>query len=80
LADASTRRQLHELMASAWLDDAALEHWRTLIVATGAVQWIEELIAERVARAQKALARSMFEHPLVPALVDMARLCTQRAT
>ena len=80
LADASTRRQLHELMASAWLDDAALEHWRTLIVATGAVQWIEELIAERVARAQKALARSMFEHPLAPALVDMARLCTQRAT
>lgn len=80
LADASTRRQLHELMASAWLDDAALEHWRTLIVATGAVQWIEELIAERVGRAQKALARSMFEHPLAPALVDMARLCTQRAT
>jgi geranylgeranyl diphosphate synthase type I len=79
LADASTRRQLHELMVSAWLDDAALEHWRNLIVATGAVQWIEELIAERVAEAQQALDRSMFKHPLVPALLDMAGLCTQRA-
>jgi geranylgeranyl diphosphate synthase type I len=79
LADAPTRRQLHELMVNACLDDAALDHWRTLIVATGAVQWIEELIAERVAKAQNALGRGMFAHPLAPALLDMAGLCTQRA-
>ena len=27
-----------------------IERWRTMIVATGAVDWIEDMITERVAR------------------------------
>jgi geranylgeranyl diphosphate synthase, type I len=79
LADGPTRRQLRELMASDRLDDAALDHWRTLIVATGAVQWIEELIASRVQEARKALDCNIIDHPVTAALLDMAGLCTQRA-
>ena len=79
LADGPTRRQLRELMASDRLDEAALDRWRTLIVATGAVQWIEELIASRVQEARKALDHSMISHPVMAALLDMAGLCTQRA-
>jgi geranylgeranyl diphosphate synthase type I len=79
LADAPTRRQLQELFASDRLDDTALDHWRRLILATGAAQWIEELIADRVEEARKALDRSMIGHQLTAALVDMAGLCARRA-
>lgn len=79
LADASTRQELDKLITGDQLDDAALDHWRTLIAATGAVQRIEELIADRVRQAQEALDRYMFDHPLTTALVDMAGLCTRRA-
>lgn len=79
LADASTRRHLQELFSGDRLDDAALDDWRKLILATGAVQWIEELIAERVEAARKALDRSTIGHLMTAALVDMAGLCTRRA-
>jgi geranylgeranyl diphosphate synthase type I len=79
LADGQGRRQLRELMASDRLDDAALDRWRTVIVATGAVQWIEELIASRVTEAREALDRSMIDHHVAAALLDMAGLCTKRA-
>lgn len=79
LADASTRLQFRDLMNSDRLDDSALEHWRNLILATGAVQWIEELIADRFDAALKALHRTAFDGPIVAALVDMAGLCTRRA-
>jgi geranylgeranyl diphosphate synthase, type I len=79
LADGPARRQLRELMASDRLDEAALDRWRTLIVATGAVQRIEELIASRVQEARNVLDRGMIGHPVVAALLDMAGLCTQRA-
>lgn len=79
LADASTRRQLRELFAADRLDDAAIEHWRKLILATGAVQWVEGLIADRVGAARKALERGMIRHPLADALGDMAGLCAGRA-
>ncbi|MGO8939265.1 MAG: polyprenyl synthetase family protein [Mycobacterium sp.] len=79
LADGPGRRQLRQLMTSDRLDDAALDRWRTLIVATGAVQWIEELIAGRVQEARKALDRGMIDHLVTAALLDMAGLCTQRA-
>ena len=52
MADATIRRQLAELMSSDDIDDAAITRWRTLIVATGAVEWIEDMIAERVALAR----------------------------
>ncbi|BBZ38354.1 polyprenyl synthetase [Mycobacterium conspicuum] len=79
MADGPARRQLRDLMASDRLDEAALNHWRTLIVDTGALQWIEELIASRVQEARKALDCGRFHHPVTAALLDMAGLCTQRA-
>jgi geranylgeranyl diphosphate synthase type I len=79
MADVSTRRQFGELMNTEPLDDAALDHWRSLIFATGAVQWIEELIATRVDSAQKALDASGIDHQIRAALSDMAGVCTRRA-
>src|SRR5277367_3449134 len=49
LADAPIRAQLTELMNTPDLDGSAIECWRDLIVATGAVQWIEDTISDRVA-------------------------------
>jgi geranylgeranyl diphosphate synthase, type I len=56
-ADASTRRQLTELMNADRLDEADIERWRTMIVATGAVEWIEELITERTGTGLPAACR-----------------------
>jgi geranylgeranyl diphosphate synthase, type I len=78
LADATTRRQLHDLMTSTRLDDTAIEHWRTLILATGAVQFIEELITDRVDDARKALDDNV-DGGVAAALVEMAGVCTRRA-
>ena len=79
LADAETRRQFSDLMNSDQLDEAALDYWRGLIVATGAVHWIEELISDRVTTAQKALDSSGIDPSMAAALADMAGVCTQRA-
>lgn len=79
LADASTRRQFGELINRAHLDEDAIEHWRTLILASGAVQFIEELIDERVAIARKALDSKPFDDAALAALIDMTDVCTRRA-
>jgi len=79
LAEGPTRRQLREFMSSPRLDEADLDRWRSLIVATGAVQWIEDLIDARVQEARDALDRSMLRHPATATLLSMAGLCTQRA-
>ena len=79
LADASTRLQFRQFMTGDRLDDSALDHWRNLILETGAVQWIEELIAYRVEAALKALDGNVIDGRLTAALVQMAALCTRRA-
>ncbi|ORJ55926.1 polyprenyl synthetase family protein [Mycobacterium simiae] len=79
LADASTRRQFGELINRDRLDADAVEHWRTLILASGAVQFIEELIDDRVATARKALDGRPFDELALAALIDMTDVCTRRA-
>ncbi len=79
LAEPSLRRQLAELMNTPVLDTSAIEHWRNLIVASGAVQRIEELIAERHADAMSHLERAAIPERPRAALADMAVACTQRA-
>lgn len=79
LADASTRRQFGELINRDRLDADAVEHWRTLILASGAVQFIEELIDDRVATARKALDGRPFDDLALAALIDMTDVCTRRA-
>ncbi|TDK99817.1 polyprenyl synthetase family protein [Mycobacterium paragordonae] len=79
LADNSTRREFGKLVDRDHLTDEDLEHWRSLIFATGAVQRIEELITDRVEIAQKALDSSGIDGPISGALASMAGVCTKRA-
>jgi geranylgeranyl diphosphate synthase, type I len=78
LADAPTRRQLTELMNTGDLDDGAVERWRTLIVTTGAVQWVEDTISNRVSLALDELNQSRIGEPVRAALTNMATVCTER--
>ena len=78
LADAPTRRQLTELMNNGDLDDTAIDRWRTLIVTTGAVQWIEDKISDRVASALEALDELRLDEQVRAALTNMAAVCTER--
>ncbi len=79
LADAPTRRQLTDLMNDGELDDTAIDRWRTLIVTTGAVQWIEDLISDRVTSARDALDELPLDESVRAALANMAAVCTERA-
>ncbi|MGH3678178.1 MAG: polyprenyl synthetase family protein [Mycobacterium sp.] len=79
MADPTLRRQLSELMRINELDEADIGRWRTLIAATGAVQWIEELIADRLGRALEWVDAGRLDGAVRSALVNMASVCTQRA-
>ena len=79
LADAGLRRQLSELMSTPALDPAELERWRALIIASGAVQWIEQLINERLTQALGCLDTADIPEMPRAALEDMAVVCTKRA-
>jgi geranylgeranyl diphosphate synthase type I len=78
LADPPTRRQLTELMNTADLDDNAIECWRTLIVTTGAVQRIEDMISSRVSSALNELDDLRIGEPVRAGLANMAAVCTER--
>ncbi|MCV6978155.1 polyprenyl synthetase family protein [Mycobacterium bourgelatii] len=79
MGDAATRRQFGELINSDHLDDDALDRWRSLICATGAVSYIEEMISDRVEIARNALNDSGIDVVMRTALADMAGVCTRRA-
>ena len=78
LADAPTRRQLTELMNTESLDHDDIERWRRLIVATGAVQRIEDMIDGRVSSALNQLDELRIGEPVRTALTNMAIVCTER--
>ncbi len=79
LADGGLRRQLAELMTTPALGPADAERWQSLIVASGAVEWIEQLIDERLKRAVDCLADVRIPQTTRVALEDMAVYCTERA-
>lgn len=79
LADAPTRGELADLMHSDELDDDAVQRWRALIAETGAVEWIEQMIAERVATACNELSDIPIDESVRAALTNMATVCTERA-
>lgn len=79
LADASLRRDLTELMSTSRLDDADIRQWRQLIVATGALEWIEQLIDSRLTHALELLDTGQLDPMVRTALADMAAACTERA-
>lgn len=80
MADPSIRRQFAAFMDAERLDDSDIAQWRTLIVATGAPAWIEELIAERVAIAIDHITDHRIDDWVQDALADMAAVCTRRTT
>jgi geranylgeranyl diphosphate synthase type I len=79
MADAPTHRELTELVNRDDLDDVTLDRWRALILTTGAVEWIEDLITERVAAARDSLEKLVVDESVRTALVTMAAVCTERA-
>jgi geranylgeranyl diphosphate synthase, type I len=79
LAAPTLRRQLRELMSADQLDDGDVHRWRDLIVATGAVDWIEGLIDSRLTRALNMVDDSEIRPAVRIALADMAAACTERA-
>jgi len=78
LADPPTRRQFTELMNTGDLDDNAIERWRTLIVTTGAVQRIEDMISSRVSSALNELDDLRIGESVRAGLANMAAVCTER--
>lgn len=79
LADPRTRAELRELMNSEVLEEDAIERCKALILATGAVQLIEEMISDRVAAARDCLSETAIDEPVRTALAEMAAACTDRA-
>ncbi|MEV0251914.1 polyprenyl synthetase family protein [Nocardia sp. NPDC050712] len=78
LADTAVRTQLTELTALPVLDATAIARCRELIAATGAPEYIESMITDRVAEATAVLARHRLEPDRRAALEHMALLCTAR--
>ena len=78
LAEAPVRRQLAELMSQRERDEADLGRWRRLITATGAVQLIEQMIDERLARALDWIDTGGLDASVSSALAYMADACTER--
>lgn len=79
LAGPPTRRELTELINTETLDDHALDRWKALIVATGAVELIEQMISDRVAAALNAVRDMAIDEPIRRLLAHMATACTDRA-
>ncbi|MBO0679839.1 polyprenyl synthetase family protein [Mycolicibacterium sp. S2-37] len=79
LAEPSVRHQLSELMAQRDLDENDIVRWQNLIAATGAVDWIEQLIESRLSTALDRIHTSRLDDTVRAALVTMAAICTARA-
>ena len=79
LADSTTRRQLCDLMSATELDEHDLLSWRALIVATGAVDWIEQQIDSRLSRALDWIDTGLIADGVRATLADMAAACTERS-
>ena len=79
MADATTRHQLDELIRGDDLDDAALHHFRSLILATGAAQRIEQMIDERVERVRNILSDMAINESARAALSNLADACVVRS-
>lgn len=79
LADPATRRELTELANREALGRDAIDRWKALIIGTGAVGLIEEMIGDRVATARAHLGDLPIEEPVRIALAEMAAACTDRA-
>jgi geranylgeranyl diphosphate synthase type I len=77
----ATPAQLRELRALATpdaLDDTAIATWQQLIVATGALDRIEDMILDRTTAAVDVAERAPIPGPARDSLVELAGECTRR--
>ena len=79
LADAPSAREITALMNTQVLDDAAIDRWRTLILASGALERIEDMIERRLTSALQDLADMPISDPVRAALADLATACGERS-
>src|SRR5262249_27261841 len=68
-----------ELMSATELDENDLQSWRALIVATGAVDWIEQQIDSRLSRALDWIDTGLITDGVRATLADLAAACTERS-
>lgn len=80
MADEDARRQIADLVNADSLDESDIDRWRSLIIGTGAVDVIEQLIADRVAAAVRYLDDNRIAGWAQSALAEMASVCTERMT
>jgi geranylgeranyl diphosphate synthase type I len=79
LAVPALRRQLRALMSAEHLGPDDICRWRDLIVATGAVNWVERMIDSRVTQALMLLEECDTRPDVRHLLADMAAACAERA-
>jgi geranylgeranyl diphosphate synthase type I len=79
LADNPLREELSQLMSLPELDPNAVDRCRALITATGAVELIEQMIADRVTAALDVISTGRINQSVRDALANMAVACSQRA-
>jgi geranylgeranyl diphosphate synthase type I len=79
MAEATTRRELTELMNSEHLDENALDRWRLLIIETGAAQLVEDMITDRATAARAQLGEIRIDESVRASLANMVTVCTERA-
>jgi geranylgeranyl diphosphate synthase type I len=79
MADSTHRQELDELMNTPELDEADIARGRMLIAATGAVERVEQMIADRLSYASRSIDDSGLDGAVRSALLHMASACTQRA-
>jgi geranylgeranyl diphosphate synthase, type I len=80
LAAEPQREHLHELMTVQDVNDADIARWQTLIADIGTVDWIEQLIDQRLTYALDSLDSSPLDSDVRTALAAMAAACTERVT
>ena len=66
-------------MSAKDLSDNDIRRWKTLIVATGAVDWIERSIDLRIRQASSWVDTGHLHAVVRTAFADMAAACTDRA-
>ncbi|HLS77868.1 MAG TPA: polyprenyl synthetase family protein [Nocardia sp.] len=79
LATPAARARLHQFLARPELDDHAVADALTLIDKSGAPRRAEQMIAERLLRAESVLDRSGVDPVAAEALVRLARRSTDRS-
>jgi geranylgeranyl diphosphate synthase, type I len=78
LASPAQLRELRALAKQDTLDDTAITTWQELIVGTGALDRIEDMILDRTTAAVDVAERAPIPGPARDSLVELAGECTRR--